>query len=1302
MKRVYTLVFFLLLASICAVAQGAKTSATGTWTPGVSADGVHPAAAVAPMHDGRLLVTGGFSADGKLTSAMEIFDPAANSWAAAGSMVSARAGHTVTLMSDGHVFLAGGRAANGATFNAEVFDPLTAEFSMVELVFPRQDHVAALLPNGRVLIAGGSDGKQVFSSTEIFDPETGFVALGPNMVIARQHATATTLADGRVLIVGGNDGRQDLTSAEIYDPVSGRFSLLPTAMSTARSGHVAVLLPHNNAVLIAGGTADGTVLNSAELYMPWSGTFSATGRMRDARTGAAAWPLADEGILAAIGGKNGDGALLSTEIYHFATLAMSKRDYMEGEPVSISGTGWQPGETVRLSVASRQGHGFSKTAQVDDGGNIAATFTTNFRVGDAFTILATGVQAQAQGQGATLDPSTLTLTASANPSPYGQVVTFTATVAPANNGPNPSGTVTFTVDGAPASTLIKLVKCTHQDVCVKLSLSSLTVGSHTIGATYSGDDRYSGSSASVSQSVSKASSSTIVLSNANPSTFGLEITLTAIVSPVAPAGGTPTGSVTFYDGANAIGTTTALDSGSASLKTSSLITGSHSITVQYGGDNNFNGSTSAALIETIKKAATTLALTSSANPAAFGSPVTFTATLDAVSGAAAATGQITFKDGATTLGTVNVDAGGTASFTTSSLSKGSHPITASYAGDGNYLSSTSSTLNQSVGTTATTLALTSSQNPSPFGGSVTFTATLTADGGAAAATGQIIFKDGSTILATVALAGGGSASYTTSTLTVGDHSITAQYNGDGNFASSTSTTLFQAVAATATTLTLVSSANPSVYSQWVTFTATLNATGGAGNATGSITFKDGAQELAVVPLNAGGWAAFSLNNLGLGAHSITASYNGNSSFASSNSNTVHQVVNISPTTTVVVTNITPSAFGQTITLTVTVNSTSASQAQLSSAPGIIDAMPPSGTVTFYDGNTPLTSGELDGGWTSVNVSTLPVGSHSIKAVYAGDPLYLGSTSATITQVVSASSTTLNLVSSANPSMYSQWTTFTATLSSQNGAASATGNITFKDGAQTLATVAVNPGGWASLSTNGLTVGNHSITASYNGDSGFAASNSNAVSQVVNVSPTTTLLTTNITPSLFGQTVTFTASVGSTVVSSPAQAPSAAIALPASGTVTFYDGANAIGTGTLDNGWTTLNIASLSAGSHSITAVYLGDGIYNGSTSAAVTQTVNKATTSTALVSSTNPASTVDIVTFTATVTVTSGFATPAGTVNFYDGATLIGSNALQPGSWTSVNVSGLLGGSHSITAQFVSSSPNVANSTSPALTQTVN
>jgi hypothetical protein len=146
----------------------------------------------------------------------------------------------------------------------------------------------------------------------------------------------------------------------------------------------------------------------------------------------------------------------------------------------------------------------------------------------------------------------------------------------------------------------------------------------------------------------------------------------------------------------------------------------------------------------------------------------------------AATGSMTFLDGATVLGTGNI-AGGVATYTINTLSAGSHSITASFTGDSNYSSAVSPVVTQVITRTAATISLTSSLNPSTYGDAVAFTVTATGGAGLGKPTGTIAVSDGGTLLATVTLDASGTATKTIQTLIVGSHSLTAVYGGDTNY-----------------------------------------------------------------------------------------------------------------------------------------------------------------------------------------------------------------------------------------------------------------------------------------------------------------------------------------------------------------------------------------------------------------------------------------------------------------------------------------------------------------------------------------
>ncbi|HEV7922071.1 MAG TPA: Ig-like domain repeat protein, partial [Thermoanaerobaculia bacterium] len=179
--------------------------------------------------------------------------------------------------------------------------------------------------------------------------------------------------------------------------------------------------------------------------------------------------------------------------------------------------------------------------------------------------------------------------------------------------------------------------------------------------------------------------------------------------------------------------------------------------------------------------ATTTSITPSANPSPAGSSLTLTATVNSASGAPNS-GTVTFLDAGSPIGTGPVSAG-VATFSTSSLSAGSHTLSARFEGIPGFLPSTSPTYTQTIGTIATTSVVVASVSRSNFSRPVTFTATVTGTTGTP--TGTVTFFDGVNTLGSIALSAG-SAAYTTSGLPVGPHSITVQYGGNGTYAASVS------------------------------------------------------------------------------------------------------------------------------------------------------------------------------------------------------------------------------------------------------------------------------------------------------------------------------------------------------------------------------------------------------------------------------------------------------------------------------------------------------------------------------------
>jgi len=379
--------------------------------------------------------------------------------------------------------------------------------------------------------------------------------------------------------------------------------------------------------------------------------------------------------------------------------------------------------------------------------------------------------------------SATALSSSVNPAASGSAVTLLAVVT--SSGPAPTGTVTFK-DGAISIGTGSL----NGSGTATLNTSSLALGGHSITAVYAGDTNVAAStSAPLAQTIVQNATSTALMSSANPATAGASVTFSAVVSG---AGGTPTGLVTFKDGATVLGAGPLDGSGHASIASGALSAGTHAITAVYAGDSNFASSTSPVLNQISGQAPSTTALTVSPNPAATGTPVVFTVVVTGTGGTPS--GAVTFRDGSVVIGTSPLNGTGIATLTVSSLGNGNHLVTATYSGDATFAASLSPAVMSRIGgggsasTTMTTLA--SSANPALAGQLLTLTASVTATTGSP--TGLVTFRDGGQIIGSAPLSGN-IASLTVSTLTVGQHSITAMFTGNASFAISTSAPLSQSI-----------------------------------------------------------------------------------------------------------------------------------------------------------------------------------------------------------------------------------------------------------------------------------------------------------------------------------------------------------------------------------------------------------------------------------------------------------------------------------------------------------------------------
>jgi N-acetylneuraminic acid mutarotase len=574
-----------------------------------------------------------------------------------------------------------------------------------------------------------------------------------------------------------------------------------------------------------------------------------------------------------------------------------------------------------------------------------------------------------------------------------------------------------------------------------------------------------------------------------------------------------------------------------------------------------------------------------------------------------------------------------------------------------------------------------------YGQKLTLTTTVTTASGAP--TGSVTFYDDTgttfgagTVLGTVSIAAHGKAALTLSpdTLSAGGHSIDARYSGDGvNFLpTSTTRSLSQAVNKAGTTTTLASDnggaalGSSPAYGTSVTFTASVGVTSpGAGAPTGTVSFYvDGGKTAAATVTLSGGQARWSTTALGAAAHTVKAVYNGDADFLSS-SGTATQRAHKADTTTTVRDDIDPSVYGQAVTFTATVTSSTS-------------AVPDGDTVSFFvDGSkTAAATVKLQGGQTIFKTASLSVvlPPHTVKAVFNGDGNHATS-GGSISPLVFRDDTLTSLTASKSAAGVGEKVTFTATVTAAAPGGGVPGGSVafFVDGAATAAKIVPLSSGTARWSTSWSAPGNHTIHAAYSlgtsptnynsrqtgtspspGDlienvlsTTPVAPGSPAVLSAVDASAAQVIVTSSAGAVVYGQPLTFTATV--TEAGGPAPA----------GTVTFYDDTGtAFGAGTVlgtaavnASGQATLTLDpdTLPVGVRSIDARYGGDGanFLPLNTTTSLAQTVNRADTTTTLTSDNGGAGFAtplfgETVTFTATVAPKfPGAVTPTGWVSFY-------------------------------------------------------
>jgi hypothetical protein len=377
-------------------------------------------------------------------------------------------------------------------------------------------------------------------------------------------------------------------------------------------------------------------------------------------------------------------------------------------------------------------------------------------------------------------------------------------------------------------------------------------------------------------------------------------------------------------------------------------------------------------------------VTSPATPSRFGQPVQFVATLTGTQGTP--TGTVQFLIDNVTFGTpVTLTAGVATSTATGALSIGAHTITARYGGSLGYKPDTGTVAHAVIPASTATTNVASSANPSAFGQSVQFSATVAPVApGVGSPTGNVEFFSGNVSLGTGTLSGGSATSPATTGLSTGSHSVTARYLGDGNFTTSTGDLPSdQVVDRSDSSTTVSSSQNASTFGQAVQFTAQVGPAGnGAGTPDGTVQFViDGASFGSPVTLSDGSASSGSISSLTSGNHSVAAVYSTSTNFNSSTGTLPGgQTVGNRPSASVAVSSSkNPAVSGDTVVFSATVGPV---------APAVGT---PGGSVQFViDGANAGGAVALSGGLATLSTGALAVGGHTVVANYSGDASFQSS------------------------------------------------------------------------------------------------------------------------------------------------------------------------------------------------------------------------------------------------------------------------------------------------------------------------
>jgi hypothetical protein len=754
-----------------------------------------------------------------------------------------------------------------------------------------------------------------------------------------------------------------------------------------------------------------------------------------------------------------------------------------------------------------------------------------------------------------------------------QPQTITVTTAPPASAVYNS---TFNVAATASSGLA--VAITSSGSCSGAGSGSATItitsGTGTCSTIFNqaGNSSYSAAPTITDTTSATPASQTISLLNVPASAaYGQSFTVTAT------GGGSGNGVVLTSDGV--------VCSNSGATYTIIASSGNCSVIANQAGNSNYSAAPQVTDLVAATTATSSTSVGSSLNPSTYGQSVTFTATISGEYGSVkknvkgrvkaqgvksqAVTGSVTWNDSngpitCTESGnSTTTVSNGTATCTLSTLPVSSDTITGAYSGDSNHTGSSGSTI-QTINAAGAEVSVSGTPDPSTYGQTVVFTATINGQYGLIKgrkkqiATGSVAWSDANGSMSCAegnpSTVTSGAATCTVSNLAVGPaDTITAAYSGDSNHNPGTGTTSQEIDLATTTT-GVTSSPNPSIYAQQVVFTATITAENGA--VKGRVT-KNGVKRQVV-----GGSVTWSTNtgcgtttvtngvatcttsaatSLPVGSDTVTATYLGDSNHSGSTGSVI-QVVQGGIATTINVTGVSPSSedYGADSLVTITAVLSWTGHGVAPTASDVTISGNGNGTYSATTCN-PRVQETITCTATYTPTTGDVAGSYTETAAFSGDTNYSPSSSPqTNNFTINLASSSVSVGSNNNPSTYGQTVVFTATITAENGAVKrrnlkvksqeVTGTVAWSDANGSLTCAGGNPttvtAGTTTCTVSNL-AGNPSdtITAAYSGDSNHSAS-SGTLSQVINPAAQTVTFTTNAPASaVYGGSFTVAATGG---------------------------------------------------------------------------------------------------------------------------------------------------------------------------------